>query len=189
MDGGLRVLPQDVRRTYALARGGRVLKTLRCLRAPGVQAVAVYRFGRSLLGLRWWLRWPLDPLYFVANALLKIVWGIDLPRGTSAGPGLYIGHFGGITISADAVIGRNCNLSQDVTIGVAGQGDRRGTPVIGDNVYIAPGVRIIGPVRVGHNVKIGANAVVHADVPDNAVVVLDPGFRIVSFAGNLRQPR
>lgn len=184
MDDGLRALPHDLRRTYALARGGWPAKVLLCVRSPGVQAVAVYRFGRSLLGLRWWLRLPLDLLYFVANGLLKMVWGIDLPRHTRAGAGLYIGHFGGITVSPSVVMGRNCSLSQDVTIGVSGFGDRRGTPVIGDNVYIAPGARVFGPVRVGDNVKIGANAVVHADVPDNAVVVLDPGFRIVSFSGN-----
>ncbi|HTN65138.1 MAG TPA: serine acetyltransferase, partial [Burkholderiaceae bacterium] len=114
------------------------------------------------------------------NGLVKIVWGIELPRGATIGPGLYIGHFGGITISPDAVLGRNCNVSQGITIGYSG----RGVPVIGDNVYIAPGARVFGKISVGSNVKIGANAVVHKDVPDNAVVVSGTGFMIISYGGN-----
>jgi serine O-acetyltransferase len=51
-------------------------------------------------------------------------------------------------------------------------------------VYFAPGVRVFGRIRVGNDVKIGANAVVYKDVPDQAVVVLDPGFRIVAMSGN-----
>jgi hypothetical protein len=96
----------------------------------------------------------------------------------------YIGHFGGITISGDAIIGKCCNLSQNVTIGVSGQGEKRGVPIIGDNVYIAPGARLFGKISIGNNVKIGANAVIYKDIPDNAVVVLDPGFKIISYKGN-----
>jgi serine O-acetyltransferase len=59
-------------------------------------------------------------------------------------------------------------------------------PVIGDDVFIAPGARLYGNIRIGNNVAIGANAVVYRDVPDDAVVVLDPGFRIVSYKGNRR---
>jgi serine O-acetyltransferase len=181
---GLRALPQDVQRTWELLRGPRWLRWLQCARAPGVQTVAVYRFGQSVRGLPLLLRLPLEPVYFVLNGLVKVLWGIELPRAARIGPGLYIGHFGGITVAAGAVIGPRCNLSQGVTIGVSGQGDEAGTPVIGANVYLAPGARVFGRIRVGDNVKIGANAVVHADIPDNAVVVLAPGYRIVSYKGN-----
>ncbi len=95
------------------------------------------------------------------------------------GPGLFIGHFGGITISASTVLGDNCSVSQNVTIGIAGSGDRLGVPVIGNDVYIAPGARLFGKITIGNNVKIGANAVIYKDVPDNSVAVLDPGFRIL----------
>jgi serine O-acetyltransferase len=100
------------------------------------------------------------------------------------GGGFYIGHYGGITISGLARIGSNVNISQLVTIGVSGQGMKRGAPTIGDNVYIAPGAKVIGKISVGCNVKIGANAVVYQDIPDNAIVVLDPGYKIISFKGN-----
>jgi serine O-acetyltransferase len=59
-------------------------------------------------------------------------------------------------------------------------------PVIGDDVYIAPGACIFGAIRIGNNVRIGANAVVCKDIPDDAVVALDPGFTIISYRGNRR---
>jgi serine O-acetyltransferase len=140
-----------------------------------VQAVVVYRFGQWARLQSRLLRCVLDPMYWTCNALIRITWGIELPRGAKIGPGLYIGHFGGITISAAAVIGRDCNLSHGITIGVSGHGEHCGVPTIGDEVFIAPGARLFGRITVGNNVKIGANAVIHKDVPNNAVVVLDPG--------------
>ena len=97
-------------------------------------------------------------------------YGIDLNRGTTIGPGFYIGHFGGIVVSSSAIIGKNCNISQGVTIGVSGSGDKRGCPQIGDNVYIGSGAKLIGKIHIGNNVAIGANAVVTKDVPDNCIV-------------------
>lgn len=76
------------------------------------------------------------------------------------------------------------NISQQVTIGVSGQGEKRGCPVIGDNVYLASGAKLFGKIKIGNNVKIGANAVIYKDIPDNAIVVLDPGFKIISYKGN-----
>ena len=115
-----------------------------------------------------------------------MLWGIEISRHAKVAPGLIIGgsHFGGITVSGAAVIGRDCTISQNVTIGVSGHGDKAGAPVIGDDVYIAPGARVFGKIVIGDNVKIGANAVVYKDIPDRAIVVLDPGFRIVSYKGN-----
>lgn len=179
--GGLR---DDVKRTYDLLSGGRLARILGCIRAPGVQAVVVYRFGQWLRRQPGVLRLFFEPIYLVLNVLMHVMWGIELPRSARIGPGLYIGHFGGITVSALAIIGKRCDLSQNVTIGIAGKGEKRGVPVIGDNVYIAPGARLFGKITVGNNVKIGANAVIHKDIPDDAIVVLDPGFRIISFEGN-----
>jgi serine O-acetyltransferase len=79
------------------------------------------------------------------------------------GPGLYIMHYGTIVINKACRIGANCFLNVDVNIGMGGS-------VIGDNVYIAPGVKIVHPVNIGNNVTIGANAVVTKDIPDNCVV-------------------
>jgi serine O-acetyltransferase len=178
----------DVRRAYGLLEGGTLRRSVYCARTPGVQAAVVFRFGQWTQVQPVVLRIVLEPVYFFLNGLVKILWGIELPRGARVGPGLYIGHFGGVTVSSAAVIGSNCNLSQNITIGVSGFGDNYGVPVIGDNVYIAPGARLFGKIVIGHNVKIGANAVIHRDIPDNAIAALDPGFRIISLKGNRRTP-
>lgn len=175
---------EDVRRTYDMLPGGRLRRMLGCLRSPGVQAVATFRFGQWLQARSLLLRCFLEPVYLVANGAIQVLWGIELPRSARIGAGLYIGHFGGITISPGATIGQRCNLSNNITIGLSGQGERSGVPTIGNDVYIAPGARVFGRITIGHNVKIGANAVIHKDVPDNAIAVLDPGFRIISMRGN-----
>lgn len=74
----------------------------------------------------------------------------------------------GVVIHARAVVGENCMIGQGVTIG--GKSGWYEVPVIGNNVEISAGARIIGPVRIGSNVIIGANAVVVKDVPDNCIV-------------------
>lgn len=82
----------------------------------------------------------------------------------------------GIFISNQAVIGKNCVIFQQVTIGsnTLADGKRTGSPVIGDNVYIGAGAKIIGQVRIGNNCRIGAGAVVYEDMPDNSVAVCAP---------------
>jgi serine O-acetyltransferase len=109
--------------------------------------------------------------------------GIQIPCETTIGTGLYIGHFGGIVVNDQAVIGHNCNLSHGVTIGQANRGARKGCPNIGNGVYIGPGAKIIGAVTIGSNVAVGANCVVTNDIPDDAVVVGIPG-SVISFNGS-----
>ncbi|HEX9105774.1 MAG TPA: serine O-acetyltransferase [Longimicrobiales bacterium] len=139
--------------------------------------VAAYLKGRG---------WPFFPLYVVARLLHRrycIRFGVEIPYSTQIGPGLYIGHYGAVVISSYATIGRNCNLSQGVTVGVIGRGARAGAPRIGDNVYLGPGCKVIGGVSVGNDVAVGANCVVTRDVPDHAVVVGVPG-RVISMNGS-----
>jgi serine O-acetyltransferase len=110
--------------------------------------------------------------------------GIEITYNTKIGCGLYIPHLIGIVINENAVIGRNCNISQNVTIGDLKRGERIGSPLIGDNVYIAPGAVIIGNIRIGNNVAVGANCVVNKDLPDNAVAVGIPA-SIISYKGSM----
>lgn len=120
---------------------------------------------------------------FLAKILLRsksIKFGIDISLGASIGPGLKIEHFGGIVVNSKARIGMRCSILQGVTIGEYG-----GAPTIGDFVFMGPGAKIIGGLRVGNNVIIGANSVVTKDIPSNAVVVGVPG-KIISEKGNLR---
>lgn len=112
-----------------------------------------------------------NKLFYILSKLIlrhyKFKFTICIPHKTSIGKGFYIGHFGSIFISRNAVIGDNCNISQGVTIGQISQGVNRGAPKIGNNVYIGPGAKIIGNVTIGDNVAIGANAVVTKDVTNN----------------------
>ncbi len=146
-----------------------------------------------------YLFWMRTCRYTVANNLLKYTiypfsrciltrltykFGIAIPLFTEIGSGFYIGHFGGIVISHEARIGKNCNISQGVTIGQANRGKNKGCPQLGDNVYIGPGAKIIGAIRIGNNVAIGANSVVTKDIPDNSVVVGIPS-KVISSQGSL----
>lgn len=79
----------------------------------------------------------------------------------------------GTCISSGCRIGKGCTLMQQVTVGSNTFTDskRHGSPVLGDNVFVGAGAKIIGGIKIGNNVRIGANCVVFEDVPDNATVV------------------
>ena len=178
----METLKADIRRTYELTSGNRLKRIIRCYRTPGVHAVVNIRFGQWIQKQNVLVKLFCLPLYYLQFRFIRTRWGIDIPSTTQIGKGFYIGHFGGIFISSEAKIGENVNISQGVTIGVSGQGENRGCPTIGNNVYIAPGAKIFGKISIGDNVKIGANAVVYKDIPDNVKVVLDPGMKILSQA-------
>jgi len=82
------------------------------------------------------------------------------------GPGLSIAHYGSIVVNRNVRVGKNCRIHSCVNIG---EGNKK-NPIIGDNVYIGPGAKIFGKIKIGNNVAIGANAVVNNDVPDNVTV-------------------
>lgn len=129
------------------------------------------------------LRYSLYPFALLMYNHYTYKFGIGIPFLTEIGSGFFIGHFGCIFVYPDSKIGKNCNLSQGVTIGVSNRGEKKGCPTIGNNVYIGPGVKIFGAISIGNNVAIGANCVVTKDVPDNAVVVGIPG-KVISYKGS-----
>ncbi len=177
-------LKEDILRTYDLISGNVIKKIIGCYRTPGVHAMIVHRFGQWLTPQALWLRLLLEPFHMYLFHRIRTKWGIEIGREAQIGSGCYIGHFGGIIVSGLATIGSNVNLSQGVTIGVSGKGDKEGAPTIGDDVYLAPGAKVFGKIRVGNNVKIGANAVIYQDIPDHAIVALAPGYAILSYKGN-----
>jgi serine O-acetyltransferase len=180
----MKTILTDISTTYKLIQGGKIKKIIHCLFTPGVQAVVVFRFGQWLKMRNKFVQFPLTPIYFISNILIKIMWGIELPRSARIGKGFYIGHFSGIIISPHAIIGEYCSISQGVTIGASGSEEKYGAPTIGDHVYIAAGAKVFGKINIGNNVKIGANAVIYKDIPNNAVAVSSPGFKIISHYGN-----
>jgi serine O-acetyltransferase len=94
-------------------------------------------------------------------------------------------HFSGTFVHINAKIGKNCTLGHGVSIGIQPRGPKAGCPVIGDSVYISPGAKIIGNVRIGNNALIGVNAVVTFDVPDDGVVAAEAS-KIVSYNGSAK---
>jgi serine O-acetyltransferase len=186
-------LKADVDR-YRVNEGGPTLVNL--YRCPGIVASIHYRFahwasnGRSPMHVA-----ALVPLLFLSRWVQ--VWsGIGIDRRAVIGPGLCIFHFGEVIVTPWAVMGSNLTLQQGVTVGVTNRSNRPGGPVIGDRVFIGAGAKVIGPVSVGSDVAVGANAVVTADLPDRAVAVgvpakvisHDGSFDIVHYAGKEQDP-
>lgn len=101
---------------------------------------------------------------------------------TEIGPGLFLGHFGGIVINSQAIIGENVNIEHGVTIGQANRGKRQGNPTIGNQVWVGAHAIVVGKITVGDGALIGPGAYVNFDVPENAVVIGNPG-QIISYAG------
>ena len=140
------------------------------LQEQSIWAVWTYRFGRRLdrraPGLAKRL---LTRCYWLLFRLVETVVGVSLPKAATIGPGLRVWHFGGIFLHPDCVIGANCTLRQGVTIGNREEGGP--VPVIGDDVDIGAGAKVLGAIRIGNRVLVGANAVVVKDVPDDHVAV------------------
>lgn len=126
---------------------------------------------------------PVLVLCVLWEKLVEITTGIEIPYRARIGPGLYIAHFGNIIIHKDVIIGRHCNLSQGVSLGISGRGDRRGTPILGDRVLVLPNAVVAGKIVVADEVVIGANATLTEDAPPRAVFVGNPA-RIVSDRGS-----
>jgi serine O-acetyltransferase len=113
----------------------------------------------------------------------RFKYGFDISPATNIGPGLYIGHFGGVVISPHAVLGANINIAQGVTIGATSRGKRLGAPTLEDRVWVGAHAIIVGKVTIGREALIAPGAYVNFDVPANAVVLGNPG-QVVSSTGS-----
>ena len=128
-----------------------------------------------LTNCRPWRKASLLMLEFV-NHRLALKLGFSIPKNTF-GPGLCIVHRGTVVVNPGARIGKGCKLHACTNIG-----DYNGAPVIGDDVYIGPGAKLFGPITIGDNVAIGANAVVNRSFGSNCTVGGVPA-RVLSDRG------
>lgn len=146
---------------------------IRCVQLfvfPGFWAVLVYRFGHFFTVLKIPVIKQLGLiLYIPMKFLVEVLWGISISRKAVIGPGLFINHFSSIFVHSDVVMGSNCVISQEVTLGVKAD-THSGAPKIGNDVIIAAGAKVLGKITIGNNAIVGANAVVVKDVQDNWIV-------------------
>jgi serine O-acetyltransferase len=156
MPGLLHTLAIDLRRKaqwcYESDSAGAIVKVLL---TDGTAAMIVYRL------MQWSRRYRLVPLEMLFNKINVVFSNCIIGRGAEFGPGLVLIHATGIVINGAVRGGSNISIEHQVTIGA----ERRQSPVIGDDVFIGAGAKIIGAVTIGQGARIGANAVVVHDVP------------------------
>ena len=139
-----------------------------------------FSLRRSLFGL------AMAKVAVVEYRFWSIVTGADIPLNCNIGGGLLLPHPNGIVIHPCALIGINCVIFQQVTIGDAD--DAKSPPIIEGHVYIGAGAKVLGPIRIGAHAKIGANAVVLTDVPPGATAVGVPA-RISKTIAHQAEPQ
>lgn len=139
--------------------------------AQGFWVMVVYRFGRWRYGVRpAILRKLFSLVYRVLYKFIQIVTGIEFPCEVEVGRNFVIDHFGGIVVSGYARFGDNCRIRNGVVVGLSRVEDPI-APVIGNNVDIGTGAKLLGRITIGDNVLIGANAVVVSNIPSDSIAV------------------
>lgn len=131
----------------------------------GLHAVAAYRVSHFFYTKRMYLTAR------VISQAARFFTGIEIHPGAQIGKGLFIDHGMGVVIGETTIIGDNCLIYQGVTLGGTGKERGKRHPTLGNNVMVGAGARVLGPFKVGNNVKIAANAVVLEEIPDNCTAV------------------
>ena len=144
-----------------------VLEIVLCY--PGFHAILLHRLAHKLYG---W-RVPLAPR--VISQTGRFLTGIEIHPGATIGRRFFIDHGMGVVIGETTEIGDDVLLYQGVTLGGTGNEKGKRHPTLGSHVVVGSGAKVLGNIRIGDNVKIGAGSVVVHPVPDNSTVVGIPG--------------
>ena len=152
---------------------------------PGVKAIFLYKIANFF---------SVAKFYLVARMIsqfARFITGIEIHPAAKIGKNLFIDHGMGVVIGETSEIGDNVTIYHMVTLGGISpsvnsneQRNIKRHPTLKDNVVVGSGAQILGPVTVGKNAKIGANAVVTKDVPDNAVMVGIPAKNVGETSGS-----
>ncbi|MFX1309353.1 MAG: serine O-acetyltransferase [Promethearchaeota archaeon] len=143
---------------------------------PGIKAILLHRIAHFF----WKIKMPFVPRYL--SEITRELTGIEIHPGAEIGKDFFIDHGGGVVIGETAKIGDNVTIYQGVVLGGSMTDPVKRHPTLGNNIVVGTGAKLLGPIRIGDNVKIGANSVVVRDVPPNSVVVGVPG-KVVSQEG------
>lgn len=139
--------------------------------SSGLHAIAMYRLNHILWQHKFFLTAR------ILSQVARFLTGIEIHPGAKIGTGFMIDHGMGVVIGETTEIGNNVTLYHDVTLGGRKLYDENGKklekrhPTLKDNVVIGSGAQILGPITLGNNVKVGSNAIVIHDIPDNCTVV------------------
>ena len=116
----------------------------------------------------------INKLIFLARLISQIgrfFTGIEIHPGAKIGKRLFIDHGMGVVIGETAIIGDDCTIYHNSTLGGTGKETMKRHPDIGNNVIIGAGAKVLGAIKIGDNVKVGANATVTKNIPDNVTVI------------------
>jgi serine O-acetyltransferase len=152
---------------------------------PGFQAILMHRVAHRLYG------WGLPLVPRVISQISRFFTGIEIHPGATIGRRFFIDHGSGVVIGETTEIGNDVLLYQGVTLGGTGNEKGKRHPTLGNNVVVGTGAKVLGNIRIGDNVKVGAGSVVVHPVPDNSTVVGIPGrvVRIRPEGGQLEHGR
>ncbi len=140
---------------------------------PGLHAIWMHRLAHRFYR-RGWTSWA----RFVSH-MNRFMTGIEIHPGAILGQRLFIDHGMGIVIGETAEVGKNVTLYKGVVLGGTGKEKGKRHPTVGNNVVISSNATVLGSIKIGDNVKIGAGSVVLKDVPNNCTVVGVPGRVVV----------
>src|SRR6202165_3896201 len=152
---------------------------------PGFHAILLHRFSHLLYSLKV----PLVPR--VISQFSRFLTGIEIHPGATIGRRFFIDHGSGVVIGETTEIGDDVLLYQGVTLGGTGHERGKRHPTLGNSVVVGTGAKVLGNIRIGDNVKVGAGSVVVHPVPDNSTVVGIPGrvVRVRAEEGTLEHGR
>jgi serine O-acetyltransferase len=142
---------------------------VKVLCTDGTPAMVWYRL------MQWARRWRLTPLEMVFNRCNTVFCGCVIGRGAEFGPGFVLIHSLGVVINGRVRGGAGVKVEHQVTIGA----EKDQSPVLGDDVFVGAGAKVIGGITVGDRVRVGANAVVVKDVPPDCTVVGIPPAQMI----------
>ncbi len=150
---------------------------------PGVHAVVAHRFNHVLwsLGIKWLARFM--------SGIARWLTGIEIHPGATIGKRFFIDHGMGVVIGETAEIGNDCTLYHGVTLGGTSWEKGKRHPTLGNGVVVGAGAKVLGPIYIGAGSRIGSNAVVVKDVPDNSTVVGVPGRMVPRQSDGVNEAR